>query len=127
MDGRELKIFNERTIEVQFLRDENRFLRGDRDWLRVELFHADQINSDLKDEARKLTEENLTLRQRVAELTEALRHAPAAEQAAAEGAETAPACNALDVKAGLPADRRRKKPGKTRRDILLCLDLPCRC
>ena len=73
MDGRDLRIYNERTAECQFLRRETDFLRSERDWLRVELFHASQRFCDLEAVNRRLTEENGKLELRVAELTASLR------------------------------------------------------
>lgn len=102
MDGRDLEIYNERTAECQFLRREVDFLRSDRDWLRVELFHADQRCSDLDADNRRLAGENRKLELRVAELTATLR-----ESAAGAGDGKPPF-----VKAGLPSRRRRKKPGR---------------
>ena len=102
MDGRDLKLFNERTSEVHFLRRENEFLRGDRDYLRVQLFHVDQIHHELRDDHERVVAENQTLTRRVAELTASLRQA-------ADAAKGGAATDVPDfVK---PAARgRRKKP-----------------
>ena len=104
MDGRELRIFNERTLEAQSLRRENEFLRGDRNWLRVELFDADQRFAELEEQNLRLTAENQKLSVRVTELTASLRESGQGDDAAAKP----PAF----VKANLPARRRRKKPGR---------------
>lgn len=107
MDGRDLKLYAERTAEVQYLRRENQFLRGDRDYLRVQLFHVDQIHHQLRDEHERVVAENQTLTRRVAELTASLRAAAEAGDAAKGGA----AADLPDfVK---PAARgRKKKPGR---------------
>ena len=95
MDGRELKLFNERAMEAQFLREENQFLRRDRDWLRVEMYHADQRFAELKEQLRSAVEECQRLKRQVAELTQqvpAVREPPPF------------------VKANVP--KRRKRPGR---------------
>ena len=104
MDGRDLKVYDGRTMEVQFLRHENQFLRGDRDYLRVQLFHVDQLFSDLREQNRRLLAENQKLTRRVAELTAVLQKATPGDDA---GGPPPPF-----VKANLPARRRRKKPGR---------------
>jgi hypothetical protein len=63
MDGRELKLFNERTQEAHRLRDENRFLRGDRDHYRKECFFLQQRVNQVQERNGKLLEENRRLRQ----------------------------------------------------------------
>ena len=104
MDGGELRIFNERTMEVQFLRRQSQWLRGDRDYLRVQLFHAGETFATLRDRCERLDAENARLRQQVAEL----QAARVAEDAAAAASEAgAP----LAVKASVRR-RRRKKPGR---------------
>ena len=109
MDGRELQTFNARTAEVQFLRQENRALRRDRDRLQVELFDVNQRCSDLEDQNRRLTAEVQTLARRVAELTTTLRaSAKAGDPATASQDPQPPAF----VKPNLPAGRRRKRPGR---------------
>ena len=99
MDGRELKLFNERTMEAQFLRQENRFLRGDRDWLRVEMFHADQRVAELEEQLRLAVEEGHRLKRQVAELTQKIAAAPEPKLPPF-------------VKANVPERRRRKRPGR---------------
>ena len=68
MDGRELRVFNERTMEAQCLRRENQWLRGDRDYLRAQLFHADQRFAELRDRCERLAADNDRLRRQVDEL-----------------------------------------------------------
>lgn len=104
MDGRDLQIYNERTIECQDLRREVEFLRSDRDWLRVHLFHADQRHSDLKAEKRRLVDENRQLALRVVELTTSLQAASAAGDDNNSGKPP--------LKPSLPARRLRKKSGR---------------
>jgi len=101
MDGRELKLFNERTMEAQFLRHENQFLRRDRDWLRVEMYHADQRFAELEEECRRAEAENRLLQRRVEELT---------RKVLASAAPDTPSPPAF-VKANVPK-RRRKRPGR---------------
>jgi hypothetical protein len=109
MDGRELRIFNERTMEAQFLRRENQWLRGERDYLRVQLFHADQRFSDLREHDERLAAENDRLRRQVDELR-AARVADAANANAA-GAGAGADASPLGVKPSVRR-RRRKKPGR---------------
>jgi transposase len=98
MDGRDLKIYSERAMEVQSLRDENRFLRGDRDWLRAQMFHANERFAELEERHARVVEENRLLQRRVEELTRTV---------AASDLPPPPAF----VKANLPK-RRRKRPGR---------------
>jgi hypothetical protein len=101
MDGRELRIFNERTAEAHTLRRENHWLRGDRDYLRVQLFQANQAFSELRQRSDTLVGENQRLRQQVQELKSA-----AVAQGPAE-ADSPPPLVKPSVKR-----RRRKKPGR---------------
>lgn len=106
MDGRELLIFNERTMEAQFLRRENQWLRRERDDLQVQLFDVDQQFTELQERCERLAAENDRLRRQVAELQ-------AARVAEADGA----AANAAEADAPLAVKpsvrrRRRKKPGR---------------
>src|ERR1700735_4209129 len=71
MDGRELKLYRQRLAEAQFLRDENRFLRGERDQYRKSWYYVQQRVNTLEERTRKLQEENRRLRQQVRELTAA--------------------------------------------------------
>jgi transposase len=107
MDGRELRIFNERTMDVQFLRRENQWLRGDRDELRVQLFHVDQQFSELQERCERLVAENDRLRRQVEEL----QAARVADDAANANAAGAGADTPLAVKPSVRR-RRRKKPGR---------------
>jgi regulator of replication initiation timing len=106
MDGRELRIFNERTMDVQFLRRENQWLRRQRDDLQVQLFDVDQQFADLQERCERLAAENDRLRRQVDELRAARVADDAAEAKAA--AETSPP---LAVKPSVRR-RRRKKPGR---------------
>lgn len=71
MDGRELKLYNARTQEAQFLRGENQFLRNDRDGYRRDWYFTRQRVNVLKERVTKLEAENRRLRQQVKELTAA--------------------------------------------------------
>ena len=98
MDGRELKLYERRTQEVQFLRSENQFLRNDRDHYRKEWFFANERNNQLKERIEKVVAENRRLEQQNLEL-----------KAAAAGAagKAAPPLVKPSV-----ARRRRSKPGR---------------
>ncbi len=106
MDGRDLKIYNERAMEVQFLRAENSHLRGDRNALRVQLYEVDQLFGRVQEQNQRLVAENQKLSRRVAELTAELRRRPGD----ADVADAAPQPPGF-VKPNVPA-RRRKKPGR---------------
>jgi transposase len=69
MDGRKLKLFEQRTQEAQLLRSENQFLRGDRDHYRKEWYFANERNNVLKEQVNKLEAENRRLKQQNLELT----------------------------------------------------------
>src|SRR5579863_3983023 len=69
MDGRKLKLFEQRTQEAQLLRSENQFLRGDRDHYRKEWYFANERNNVLKEQVKKLEVENRRLKQQNLELT----------------------------------------------------------
>lgn len=105
MDGRELRIFEKWKADAHFLRDENRFLRGERDVFRVQLYHANQRVAELKAANTALAAENQTLSRRVEELTAKLREAAGGDKAA-DGDNLPPF-----AKPGKPA-RRRKTPGR---------------
>lgn len=98
MDGRELKLYEQRTQEVQFLRSENQFLRADRDHYRKEWYFAIERNNNLKDRIEKVEAENRRLKQQNREL----------KAAAAVPEKAAPP---LGVKPSMSA-RRRKRPGR---------------
>jgi hypothetical protein len=108
MDGRELRVFEKWKAEVQFLRDENRFLRGERDAIRVEQFHASQRLAELEAANAGLAAENQTLARRVEELTAKLRDASRGGEKHSDGDDGLPPF----VKPNVPAGRRRKKPGR---------------
>jgi transposase len=99
MDGRELKLYDQRTQEAQFLRSENQFLRGDRDHYRKEWHFANERNNVLRERIEKVTAENKLLKQKVKELT-------LARQAPESDARTAAPLLKPAVK------RRRKRPGR---------------
>ena len=115
MDARELRIFDERTMEVQFYRRENQWLRGDRDYLRVQLFHVNEEFATLRDRCERLAAENERLRQQVKELVAARVADDAAAAAAAAAADVAKGAGAdetpLAVKPSVKR-RRRKRPGR---------------
>jgi transposase len=69
MDGRELKLYEQRKQEAQFLRSENRFLRFDRDHYRREWYFANERNNQLQEQVDKLAAENRRLIQQNLELT----------------------------------------------------------
>lgn len=107
MDGRELlKRYDAYKQEAQSLRDENRFLRGDRDHYRREWFFTQERLSQSQEANRKLREENRRLRQQNHELTAAAR-APGREP----DAKTPPPDW---IKPSVPARRRRRRrrPGR---------------
>ena len=78
MDGRDLKLYEQRTQEAQDLRSENQFLRSDRDHYRKQWYFANERNNALLEKNQKLTAENQLLKQKVKELTLA-REAPESE------------------------------------------------
>jgi transposase len=96
MDDKELKLYNQRTQEVQFLRRENEFLRSDRDHYRKEWYFANERNNALKERIEKLEAENRRLKQQNKEL-------------AAAPAEDKPAPGFVKPAVGRP---RHKKPGR---------------
>jgi transposase len=71
MDGRELKLYTQRTREVQDLRSENYFLRGDRDHYRKKWFFISQRVHAVQERNEKLVAENRRLRQQIRELLSA--------------------------------------------------------
>lgn len=100
MDGRELKAYNAYKQEAMSLRDENRFLRFDRDGYRRDWYFAQQRVNTLSEQVQKLQAENRRLRQQVKELTEASRRP-------AEDSKPSP-----DWVKALVVRRRRKRPGR---------------
>jgi transposase len=102
MTARELRVYNERTMEVQFLRSDNQWLRGDRNHLGVEVFHLNQQLADAQEQNARLLAENQRLQRQVAELL-AARAAGAEEEA---GTAPAPPVKVSVVR------RRRKRPGR---------------
>jgi transposase len=71
MDGRELKLFDQRTQEVQSLRSENNYLRQDRDHYRKEAFFTQQRINQVEERNERLVAENRRLRQQNRELLSA--------------------------------------------------------
>jgi transposase len=65
-----LKRYDEYKEEAQFLRDENRFLRGDRDHYRKQWWFTQQHLNEARESNARLLEENRRLKQQVKELTE---------------------------------------------------------
>ena len=98
MDGRELKLYEQRLQEVQFLRSENRFLRSERDDYRKEWYFANERNNVLKERIEKLVAENRRLAQQNRELT--ARSAAGDDKPAPEFSKPA------------AVRRRRKRPGR---------------
>jgi hypothetical protein len=68
MEGRELKLYEQRTGEVQSLRSENNFLRQDRDHYRKQWFFISQRLNQVQEHNQKLVAENRRLRQQNREL-----------------------------------------------------------
>jgi hypothetical protein len=100
MDGRELlKRYDAYKQEAQNLRDENRFLRFDRDGYRLEWWHAQERINTLSERIEKLEAENRRLKQQVKELTEASRREERAGDASPDW-----------VKGSVK--RRRRRPGR---------------
>jgi len=102
MEGRELKLYEQRTQEVQHLRSENHFLRQDRDHYRKEWFFVLQRVNAVQERNKKLVEENRRLRQQNRELLSAAASAP-------DKAEAKPSPDWIKPPV---ARRRRKKPGR---------------
>ena len=102
MEGRELKLYEQRTQEVQHLRSENRFLRQDRDHYRKEWFFVLQRVNAVQERNKKLVEENRRLRQQNRELLSA-----AASASDKELEKQSPDWIKPSV-----ARRRHKKPGR---------------
>jgi len=98
MDGQELKLYEQRTQEAQFLRDENRFLQADRDHYRKEWYFANERNNVLKNRIEEVEAENRRLQQQNLELT--------ARTSANEDQAPPPWVKPSVVR------RRRKKPGR---------------
>jgi transposase len=76
MDGRQLlKRYDAYKQEAHFLRDQSRFLRGERDHYRREWFFTQQHLNQALESNHKLREENRRLRQQNQELTASLKTA----------------------------------------------------
>jgi hypothetical protein len=73
MDGRELKVYQARTREVHFLRQENRSLQGDLDHYRKKSFDLQQHVNQLQERIEKVEAENRLLQQQNKELTTSLK------------------------------------------------------
>lgn len=100
MDGRELlKRYDAYKQEAHFLRDQNRFLRGDRDHYRREWFFTQQRLNRAEDSNRELRAQNKLLKRRLADLTAKLKEKPK------------PAPPAF-VKANCVSRKRKARPGR---------------
>jgi hypothetical protein len=102
MEGRELKLYEQRRQEVQSLRSENNFLRQDRDHYRKEWFFISQRVNQVRERNEKLVAENRRLRQQNRELLSA-----AASASGKEDEKRSPDWIKPPV-----ARRRRRKPGR---------------
>jgi hypothetical protein len=109
MDGGQRKLrlraeqLDQRTLELQFLRDENRFLRADRDRYRRQCNAVDEQLLAREEQVKRLTAENAKLRRQVEQLQ-------AKAAAAAAGGEDAPPPGF--VKPSVDPHKRRKRPGR---------------
>lgn len=102
MDRRESRLYFDRLQEVQALRDENRFLRIDRNVLGRDSSQAWRRIDVLEERVERLTAENRRLREQVKELTHA-------DRSGSEGGRDEPASPDW-VKASVARRRRRKRP-----------------
>jgi hypothetical protein len=104
MTRREHQRLDELTREVPFLRDENRFLRQDRDHYRREWYFTQQRLNQVQEANQELREENRRLKQQNRELTASIK-------TSGDSSASTPADNpTLSFK---PSVRRRaKKPGR---------------
>lgn len=100
MDGRELKLYEQRKQEAQFLRSENNFLRQDRDHYRKEWFFIQQRLNQVQERNEKLLAENRRLRQQNRELLSAAQSAKEPENRLPDGIKPS------------AVRRRHKKPGR---------------
>jgi hypothetical protein len=100
MDGRELKLWDQRKQEVQFLRSENNFLRQDRDHYRKGWFFVQQRVNQVQERNEKLVAENRRLLQQNRELLSAAESGKEPEKRLPDG-----------IKPSV-VRRRRKKPGR---------------
>jgi hypothetical protein len=100
MDGRELKLWEQRKEEVQFLRSENNFLRQDRDHYRKEWFFVQQRINQVQERNQKLVAENRRLLQQNRELLSAAQCGKEQEKRLPDG-----------IKPSV-VRRRSKKPGR---------------
>lgn len=76
MDARELKRFERRTSEAQFLRGRVHHLELELRALRPQAYRADQKIDRLEQSNAKLKAQNLALRRKVADLSRELKHKP---------------------------------------------------
>jgi len=81
MDRRELAQYEAWKSEAQSLRDENRFLRQERDVYRRDCYHSGVRVGALEERVGKLEAENRRLRRRVKELTAAASPGPCSDPA----------------------------------------------
>lgn len=99
MDGAELKLWNQRLGQVQFLRGQNQHLQRELDACRPALYRAEVKIDRLEQRVQKLAQENKLLKQKLAELGAELK-----------GTGSKPPVP-LFVKANVP-QRPARKPGR---------------
>jgi hypothetical protein len=113
MDRRELRQYEAYKSEAQFLRDENRFLRQERDVCRREAYESSGRVAVLEERVAELDAENRRLRRRVKELTaSSAASASAASAASASSSADAGAPPAFVRANAKPGRRRRRRPGR---------------
>jgi len=107
MDGAELRRWNERLQELEYLRAANRGLEQELRVCRPGLYRADQKIDRLEQRVETLSKENKVLKQKVADLTAQLRQEKSNRPKSGPAAPAAPAF----VKANVP-ERTARKPGR---------------
>jgi uncharacterized protein (DUF3084 family) len=112
MDGRELKLFDQRTQEVQFLRSQNNYLRQDRDHYRKEAFFTQQRINQVEERNERLVAENRRLRQQYRELLSAAQSVKEREKPLPDWIKTP------------VVQKRRKKPGRKKGHLAALRPMP---